>query len=136
MICPNLIKCEAPLLLGHSPVLSGSDPLPSAPLRSRDPSHYHSITRSQTHGPTVCHHQCHALHWPVCFSEPCPYLASPVLDTHLVTHLLVVPPLKFDIMTPALFHSALKMVSAVTVPGLFQTLGLTMFKCHILPMCT
>lgn len=54
MICPNVIKCEAPLPLDLSPALSGSDPLPPAPLRTQDPSRYQSINRSLTLGPHVC----------------------------------------------------------------------------------
>lgn len=133
MICPNLIKCEAPLLLDLSPALSGSDPLPSAPLRSQDPSHYQSIKRSQTHGPNVYHRHCHALRWPVWCSKPSPYWL-PLLDTYLITHLLAVPLMTFDIMTPAAFSQCFRsivdlfddaLVSTVTVLGLSQTLGLT-----------
>lgn len=63
-----------------------------------------------------------------------PLLASPLLDTYLITHLLAVPLMTFDIMTPAAFsqcfHSIVDLfddalVSTVTALGLSQTLGLT-----------
>lgn len=94
MICPNLIKCEASLPLDPSPALSGSDPLPSAPLRTQDPSRYQSINR---HLVLMCV-AVNSLHWPVwCFNSCLQWL-------HLFTHLLTCSSTReFNIMTPAVF---------------------------------